>query len=184
MQTQEKSPNRAASIHGWFAQPMPIWGRGAEMPFPTGQVCCFRFLLFIRRTVFTYPTLIAACVSILQAFRLSVRSAASKECESFPCKQTTLNHAFCSLKMIIIYVYIYIYTYIWSRVPCCYPPPPPPPPHMVWVPQAPPPGPRPRAPGSCHLRSHPHPDPLNSHPDTPAPPPPGQANPQPTINQP
>ena len=64
---------------------------------------------------------------------------------------------------------------------------PPPPPHMVWVPQNPvprPPGPRPRAPGSCHLRSHPHPDPLNSHPDTPAPPPPGQANPQPTINQP
>ena len=56
----------------------------------------------------------------------------------------------------------------------------PPPPPYGMGPPGPPPGPRPRAPGSCHLRSHP----LNSHPDTPAPPPPGQANPQPTINQP
>ena len=81
---------------------------------------------------------------------------------------------------ITVYLSICIYIYIYGPVFRVATPPPPP--HMVWVPQEPPPPPRP--PGSCHLRSHPHPDPLNSHPDIPVPPPPGQANPQPTINQP
>ena len=74
------------------------------------------------------------------------------------------------------------YINIWSRVPCCFPPPPP----DGMGPPGPPPAPArdPEPPDPGTYGPTPTPTHLNSHPDTPAPPPPGQANPQPTINQP